>query len=85
VSSSASDQNDSESDNTVDDVGYCNNAEWVVTRHKRNIFPAKYNAGRKGELKDKKTPEEIYKHFLHKQDMSAHCATNKYLCTTKNK
>jgi hypothetical protein len=63
-SSSASDQSDLESDNTVDDVGYCNNVEWIVNGHKRNKFPVKHDAGIKGELKDKKSPDEIYKHFL---------------------
>jgi hypothetical protein len=48
----------------VGNVGYCNNAEWVLNGHRRYTFPAKYDAGIKGELKDKKNPKEIYKHFL---------------------
>jgi hypothetical protein len=47
----------------VGDVG-CNNAEWVVNGHKRDRLPPKYDAGIKGELKDKKNPEEIYKQTL---------------------
>jgi hypothetical protein len=53
-----------ESDNTVDDLVYCNNAEWVINGHKRNRFPRKNDAGVKWELKDKRNPEEMYEHFL---------------------
>jgi hypothetical protein len=47
----------------VGNVSYCNNAEWVVTGHKRNRFPPKYDVRIQGELKDK-NPKEIYKHFF---------------------
>jgi hypothetical protein len=63
-SSSVSDRSDTKSDNTVDDVGYCNNAEWVINGHKRNRFPTKYDAGVKEELKDKKKPDKITNTFL---------------------
>jgi hypothetical protein len=42
---SESNRSDSESDNSVGNVGYCNNAEWVVNGYKRNRFPPKYDAG----------------------------------------
>jgi hypothetical protein len=71
-SSSVSDQSNWESDNTVDNVRYCNNAQRVINGHKRNKLPAKYDAGIKRELKDKKNPEEIYEHFLDDK----FCATN---------
>jgi hypothetical protein len=49
-----SDRSDSESDNTVDNVGYL---EWLIRG-------TEYDAGIKGELKDTKNLKEIYKHFL---------------------
>jgi hypothetical protein len=48
----------------VYDIDYCNNAEWVVNGRKRKRFPAKYDTGIKGELKNMMNPEEVYEHFL---------------------
>jgi hypothetical protein len=62
-SSSVNDETDSESDGIVVDVGYCNNAEWFINGHKRNRFPAMYDAGTKGELEHKNS-KEIYRHVL---------------------
>jgi hypothetical protein len=47
----------------VDDVGYCSNAEWVISGHTRNRFLLKYVADIQGELKNENL-EEMNEHFL---------------------
>jgi hypothetical protein len=62
--SSESDKSDSESDVADVNCYTSGKTDWVQNGRRRDRFPRKYDAGSKGELRNKTNPLDIYEYFF---------------------